>query len=152
MAATGASATPTWRRSESSNATGPSFTRLLDECWARYGLPVALTEVHAGCTREDQLRWFAGAWHAASEARTRDIDVRAVTMWSLLGAFDWNSLVVRDDNVYEVGAFDLRSTPPRPTALATLARDLATGTPPNPLAMQAGWWERGRGVVTPRRS
>jgi len=130
---------------------GPSFERLLDECWARYGRPIALTEVHAACTREDQLRWFAGGWQAALDARTRGIDVRAVTMWSLFGAFDWNSLVVRDDHVYEVGAFDVRSTPPRSTALATLARDLATGMPPCPLAMQAGWWERER-HSTPRRS
>ena len=43
-------------------------------------------------------------------------------MWSLLGAFDWNSLLTRDDNVYEVGAFDVRSAPPRRTALATLAK------------------------------
>jgi dTDP-4-dehydrorhamnose reductase len=81
------------------------------------------------------------------DARTRGIDVRAVTMWSLFGAFDWNSLVVRDDNVYEVGAFDVRSTPPRATALATLGRDLATGSSPIPLALQPGWWERERHIT-----
>ena len=49
-----------------------------------------------------------------------------MTIWALLGAFDWNSLVTRDEGHYEPGAFDLRSSEPRPTALATLIRELAT--------------------------
>jgi dTDP-4-dehydrorhamnose reductase len=124
---------------------GSTFDRILDEAWERYGLPVALTEVHAACTREDQLRWLAAGWHAASLAKARGVDVRAVTMWSLLGAFDWNSLVVRDDHIYEVGAFDLRSTPPRSTALTALAKALANGTTLDPLSRQPGWWQRIRG-------
>ena len=115
-----------------SDYEGPAYGRILEEAWTRYELPIALTEVHAGCTREDQLRWFVSAWRAASTARSRGVDVRAVTMWSLLGAFDWNSLVARDDNVYEVGAFDVRSAPPRRTALGTLARALATGATTGP--------------------
>ena len=66
-----------------------------------------------------------------------------MTLWSLLGTFDWNSLVTRDDDVYEVGAFDVRSAPPRRTALATLASGLAGGTTIDPLARQPGWWRRG---------
>ncbi len=133
-----------------SDYDGPAYGRILDEAWTRYALPIALTEVHAGCTREDQLRWFVSAWQAASAARNRGVDVRAVTMWSLLGSFDWNSLVTRDDNVYEVGTFDVRSAPPRRTALGTLAQALATGTPPNPLASQPGWWQRVRRATESR--
>ena len=33
-------------------------------------------------------------------------------MWSLLGTFDWNSLVTRDDDVYEVGARRQKCTSP----------------------------------------
>jgi dTDP-4-dehydrorhamnose reductase len=120
---------------------GPAHYDIVEEAWLRYGIPVALTEVHAGCTREDQLRWFEQAWHAALRARSRGIDVHAVTMWALLGSFDWNSLVVRNDNVYEVGTFDVRSSPPRQTALGTLAKALATGAPPDPLSTQPGWWQ-----------
>ena len=127
-----------------SDYEGPAYGRILEEAWTRYGLPIALTEVHAGCTREDQLRWFVSAWQAASAARRRGVDVRAVTMWSLFGSFDWNSLVARDDNVYEVGTFDVRSTPPRRTALGTLAQALARGTPLDLLASQPGWWQRAR--------
>ena len=130
----------------------PGHHRILDEAWQRYGVSVALTEVHAGCTREDQLRWFDSAWRAAALARSRGVDVRAVTMWSLLGTFDWNSLVTRDDGVYEVGAFDVRSTPPRRTALATLAQGLAAGTTIDPLARQPGWWRRGPRALAKGRS
>jgi dTDP-4-dehydrorhamnose reductase len=70
-------------------------------------------------------------------------------MWSLLGAFDWNSLVVQDSGAYEVGAFDVRSVPPRRTALATLASTLATGSISDALAAQPGWWERGRCPTPP---
>jgi dTDP-4-dehydrorhamnose reductase len=134
-----------------SDCEGPAYGRILEEAWTRYGLPLALTEVHAGCTREDQLRWFVSAWQAATAARRQGVDVRAVTMWALLGSFDWNSLVTRDDNLYEVGTFDVRSAPPRRTALGTLARALATGTPPNPLASEPGWWQRA-GRTTASRS
>jgi dTDP-4-dehydrorhamnose reductase len=122
----------------------PSHRRVLEEAWSRYGLPVALTEVHAGCTREDQLRWFAAAWRGASAARNEGVDVRAVTMWSLLGSFDWNSLATREDNVYEVGTFDVRSSPPRETALGALAQALVTRGTGDPLARQPGWWQRAR--------
>ena len=122
----------------------PSHRRVLEDAWTRYRLPVALTEVHAGCTREDQLRWFAAAWRDAALAQSRGVDVRAVTMWALLGSFDWNSLATREDNVYEVGTFDVRSTPPRQTALGRLARALGTGATGDPLARQAGWWLRAR--------
>ena len=43
--------------------------RILMEAWERYRLPVAITEVHAGCTREEQMRWLMEAWTAAGRAR-----------------------------------------------------------------------------------
>jgi dTDP-4-dehydrorhamnose reductase len=41
----------------------------LRETHARYGLPVAVTEVHNGCTREEQLRWLIDVWRAGQAAR-----------------------------------------------------------------------------------
>jgi dTDP-4-dehydrorhamnose reductase len=52
---------------------------LLLEAWERYRLPLAVTEVHLGCTREEQLRWFAEVWNAACNLRARGVDLRAVT-------------------------------------------------------------------------
>ena len=41
----------------------------LRDTWQRYKLPVAFTEVHVGCTREEQLRWLRDAW-ARTDARS----------------------------------------------------------------------------------
>ncbi|MBC8072320.1 MAG: family 1 glycosylhydrolase, partial [Deltaproteobacteria bacterium] len=90
---------------------------LIEQTWARYHTPVALTEVHLGCTREEQLRWLGEAWHAAEAARDTGVDVRGVTLWSAFGSVDWHCLVTRDEGRYEPGAFDVRAPTPRPTAI-----------------------------------
>ena len=75
----------------------------------RYGVPVAITEAHLGCTREEQMRWLAEAWQGAHDAAAQGADVRAVTAWALLGSWDWDSLLTRGDaDHYETGAFDVR--------------------------------------------
>ncbi len=116
---------------------------ILREAWGRYALPMAITEAHLASTREEQLRWFYEAWAAAGAVRAEGGDVRAVTAWSLLGAYDWNSVLTRVEGYYEPGAFDLRSARPRPTAVATLLRALATGQPDtHPVLSAPGWWRR----------
>jgi len=114
------------------------------ETWQRYGLPVAVTEAHLGGTREEQLRWLYEIWLGVKRMRAAGADVRAVTVWSLFGAFDWNVLVTRDDGFYEPGAFDVRAPEPRPTAIARLVRELATEGKPvdEPFIAQPGWWRR----------
>jgi dTDP-4-dehydrorhamnose reductase len=116
---------------------------LLKEAWQRYKRPLAVTEAHLGCTREEQLRWLKEVWDAARSLRLEGGDVRAVTAWSLLGAYDWNSLLTRSDNHYEPGVFDLRAPGPRPTALARMLRDLARGEEhKHPVLDAPGWWRR----------
>ena len=120
------------------------FGARLREVHARYGgRPMAITEAHLGCTREEQMRWLLEAWNAARQARSEGIDVRAVTAWSAFGASDWASLVTRNEGRYEPGLWDSRSSPPRATALAGLAADLARGAEPtHPLLSVPGWWKR----------
>lgn len=121
---------------------------LLTEAWERYHLPLAVTEVHNGCTREEQLRWLLEVWDAAGHLKSQGVDLRAVTIWALLGTFDWNSLVTRDEGHYEPGAFDLRSPEPRPTALASLARELAAGgRGSHPVLDMPGWWHRSKRLL-----
>lgn len=116
---------------------------LLAEAWARYRRPLALTEVHCGGAREDQLRWLAQAWRDARRLRAAGVEVRAVTAWALLGSHDWNTLVTRQSGHYEPGLYDLRGAGPRPTALARLARQLAAGQEPaHPVLGDPGWWGR----------
>lgn len=115
----------------------------LREAWERYGLPMAVTEVHQGCSRDEQLRWLMQAWNAAHRLRKQGVDIRAVTVWSLFGAVDWNSLLMRKNGFYEPGVFDVRSDPPRPTALASATASLAmTGSFDHPVLDRVGWWKR----------
>ena len=116
---------------------------VLLEASERYGLPVAITEAHLGCTREEQMRWLVDAWQGAHEAATRGADVRAVTAWALLGSWDWDSLLTRTEpKYYEPGAFDARAGR-RQTALGSLITDLGAGrTPAHPALAAPGWWRR----------
>jgi dTDP-4-dehydrorhamnose reductase len=128
-------------RARAEGCAGPRV--LLKEAWERYRLPLAVTEAHLGCTREEQLRWFVEVWDAARRLREEGGDVRAVTAWALLGSFDWDSLLTREGVHYEPGVFDLRAPAPRPTALARLLRELARGEEPSHPALDApGWWQR----------
>lgn len=124
---------------------------LLREVWERYSLPVAVTEAHIDANREDQLRWLLEIWEAAVNERKAGADIRAVTVWALLGSYDWNCLVTECNGYYEPGPFDVRGEQPRPTALAALMRELATGRPhASPVLQGQGWWRRpGRFLVRP---
>lgn len=124
-------------------APGPGD--FLQEAWQRYHLPVAVTEAHNGCTREEQLRWLDDVWQGARGARAAGADVRAVTAWSLLGAFDWDQMVTQDRGHYEPGVFDLRPPDgqPRPTAIAHMVRALASeGEHAHPVLAEPGWWRQ----------
>jgi dTDP-4-dehydrorhamnose reductase len=116
---------------------------ILREVWERYYLPLAITEVHLGCTREEQLRWLSEVWNAAVESREDSVDVRAVTAWAAFGAYDWNSLLTANRGCYEPGIFDLRSPAPRATALATFVKTVAAGKEfDHPTLDARGWWHR----------
>lgn len=128
-------------RVRSEGVAGPKS--IIKEVWERYHLPLAITEAHLGCTREEQLRWFKEIWSSASELREGGIDVKAVTAWSAFGAFNWRSLLTCEDGSYESGLFDLRSPSPRPTALAKMIQPLAIGLDyDHPVLDSVGWWRR----------
>jgi dTDP-4-dehydrorhamnose reductase len=99
--------------------------------------------VHIDAHREDQLRWLVEVWRAAEGVRRDGAEIVAVTVWALLGSFDWNGLVCEARGYYEPGPFDVRAPTPRPTALATLVRSLAAGqVPDHPALHSEGWWRR----------
>lgn len=121
----------------------PGIGPLLEETWERYGLPIAVTEAHIDACREDQLRWLLEIWDAAKAARENGVDIRAVTVWALLGSYDWNCLITECRGYYEPGPFDIRSPLPRPTALASLMRELSVGgVLDHPVLQGHGWWRR----------
>jgi dTDP-4-dehydrorhamnose reductase len=125
--------------------------QLLKDAWKRYGLPIAITEAHLNCTREEQLRWFKEIWDTCCSLLRKGVEIKAVTAWSLIGAFDWNSLLVRDAGDYESGVFDITNRELRPTAMVKLIRSLGeTGKYEHPVLSNDGWWYRHNPVLGPK--
>ena len=112
---------------------------MLCEAWHRYRIPVAITECQLGGGYDgDNIRWLAEIWQGAQQARAGGAKVAAVTIWSLLGAFDWDSLVTLNRGHYEPGVFDVRTGHLEPTPLAAAVRQLSRGEPLNSIG--EGWW------------
>lgn len=114
---------------------------MLKESWHRYRLPLAITECHLNCTREQQLRWFKETWDHCCRLKKEDVDIKAVTAWSLLGAYDWNSLLTERNKHYESGVFSIQENGLRPTAMGKMIRHLSTsGHYQHPALEGKGWW------------
>jgi dTDP-4-dehydrorhamnose reductase len=119
------------------------FAPRLREAWERYGIPIAITEVHHGCHRDEQLRWFAEVWKTANTLRDEGMDLRAVTVWSMFGNVDWRFLLTQKKGFYDTGAFDARGGTPRPTVIAKAAAAYARGEDfDHPVLDSPGWWRR----------
>ncbi|MCL6258414.1 sugar nucleotide-binding protein [Aquiflexum sp. TKW24L] len=126
------------------------FKALVKETWKRYKLPIAITEVHLNCTREEQMRWFKEIWDEANQLSQEGINLKAVTAWSLLGAYDWNSLLTESNFHYETGVFDIRNNKLRPTAAVKLIKSLSENNDyQHPLLDQKGWWHNSEHLKVP---
>jgi dTDP-4-dehydrorhamnose reductase len=130
---------------ETARAVSPTIASLLREVWERYpGIPFAITEVHVDGEPETQLQWLWEVWRAATRLHEDGAPILGITVWSLLGTFDWNTLCTTPatgDLYYEPGVFDVRSGVPRPTPLSTMVRSLATtGTFDHPALERDGYW------------
>ena len=128
--------------------SGPAA--LLTEVWDRYRRPIIVTEAHIGSTSEEQMRWFHEIWEVARSLRRAGVDIQAVTAWSLLGAYDWDSLLTRCDDHYEPGVFEVSIAGLQPTPLAEMLRDLsAQGLHDHPALLSPGWWRRPARLLYP---
>ena len=123
--------------------TLPGARTILLDAWRRYGLPVAITEAHLGGSQEEQVRWLAEIWAGALAAQQMGADVRAVTVWALLGLWNWCNLCTEDVGLYEPGVFDSPGGELRPTPLVELIEQM-TGSKrrPQPTPVEQGWWQR----------
>jgi len=121
---------------------------LLKEAWQRYHQPIAITEVHLHCHREEQLRWFKHVWEVCNDLVKEGVNIKAVTSWAILGSYGWNKLLTQDNGDYEPGAFDLRGGFLRPTALAKFIKEIAQNNSSNHhLSVEKGWWHRDSRVL-----
>jgi len=132
----------------SEGISGPE--NIYREAWSRFGIPLAITEAHLGCTPDEQMRWLNEIWAAANRLRGEGADIRAVTAWALLGAFDWDSLVTHGNNRYEPGAFDISNGVPTRTLLGEMISGLAKeGSFSHPALAAPGWWRRPSRLLHP---
>ena len=122
--------------------------KLLKQAWERYKLPLAVTEVHLYCTREEQMRWLHLLWQAANQLKQENVDIVAITPWALLGSFGWNRLLTQPDGEYETGVFDLGNGYLRPTALEKMIKTYSSDKSfIHPVINNNGWWQRKCRVV-----
>ncbi len=127
--------------------------KLLEEAWDRYRIPMAVTEVHLCGTASEQIIWLRDCWRGTQELRSRGVDVRAVTVWSLFGSYDWNTLCTCKNGHYEPGAFDVSSGRPVPTQLASYVKQLAGGIEaPDSEPSPPGWWQSESRLIYPFRA
>ena len=115
---------------------------VLSDAWDRYHIPVALTECHNGCTREEQMRWVRDAWKSAEQLNAAGKQIVAVTIWTLMGARGWSNLLTSDITDFEGGVFDPRSGTIRSTGIAGTIAALTHDTDLPPATDGAGWWNR----------
>ncbi|MVN22442.1 family 1 glycosylhydrolase [Mucilaginibacter arboris] len=128
--------------------TGPLV--LLREAWERLGLPIAITECHLHCTREEQMRWFNEMWENLNHLKEEGVDIRALTAWAIFGTYGWNMLVTKPWGDYESGVFNLNSGKPRPTAMSRMIQVLAKHQVYyHPVLETAGWWKQEKRIIYP---
>lgn len=121
---------------------------LLKEAWERYQRPMAITEVHLHCHREEQLRWFRHVWKTCNRLVGEGVNIKAVTSWAMLGSYGWNKLLTQDNGDYEPGAFDLRGGYLRPTALANyISKTARENDYQHHLSEEKGWWQRESRII-----
>ncbi len=125
---------------------------LLKEAWDRYGIPVAITEVHLGGESDDQLRWLSEVWDGVQRAASSGVNVKAITIWALFGSWNWCNLCTRDAGIYEPGAFDLSGGNARATPLRSFIEDIAQGRDlRHPALATDAWWKRDDRVLYKER-
>ncbi|CAN5384707.1 hypothetical protein BH11BAC5_BH11BAC5_23410 [soil metagenome] len=126
---------------------------LLREVWERYQIPIAITEVHLHCSREEQLRWLKEVYDTARALKYAGIDIIAVTVWALLGSYGWDKLLTSFPGTYETGVFDTSGDKIRPTALKELLNSLTNNTSDlDHIAALPGWWKNNERYFYPATS
>lgn len=123
---------------------------LLREAWVRYQLPIAITEVHLHCTREEQLRWLKEVYDTAVSLKNEGINIAAITVWALLGSYGWDRLLTSLPGTYETGVFDTSGGKIRPTALKEMIHCLINNSPGlHHIVALPGWWKRNERYFAP---
>ena len=119
------------------------FETALRSAWARYGLPLALTEVQLTGEPLDQVCWWREAWAAALEAQAHGVDVVAVTAWAVFGSWDWDSLLRSAGRTWVPGCLSPALSAAEEADARLLIEAIAgSGRDIRPADDPIGWWRR----------
>jgi dTDP-4-dehydrorhamnose reductase len=119
---------------------GPKI--LIEECWDRYELPIAITEVHIHGSPEDQIRWFNYIWESCLDLKGNGIDIKAVTAWAIFGSYGWSKLLTEYPGEYERGVFDITNGHPVSTTYSDFLKKLTRNSKArHPALREQGWWQ-----------
>lgn len=114
---------------------------LLAECWERYKIPMAITEIHIHGSPEEQIAWFSYVWDACLQLIKNGVDIRAATAWAMFGSFGWSKLLTENPGEYERGVFDVHSGRPVNTSYTEFLKRLAKNPGASHLQSVRGWWQ-----------
>jgi dTDP-4-dehydrorhamnose reductase len=120
----------------------PSGLQMLArECWDRYSIPIAFSEIHLNGTNDDQIRWFNEAWETAIKMISDGIPVEGICAWALTGSHGWDKLLTQVPGTFERGVFDIRNRQLIDTPYSRFIKDLfEKGESQHPSLAQRGWW------------
>ena len=114
---------------------------LLKECWNRYSMPIALTEIHLCGANDDQIRWFHEAWKVALKLLAEGIPITGVCAWALTGSYGWDKLLTQIPGKFEQGVFNIHNGQLVDSSYSLFIKDLvAKGESTHPSLNQKGWW------------
>ena len=114
---------------------------LIRECWERYNIPIAITEVHIHGSPEEQIAWFNYIRKACLNLIDKGVDIRAITAWALFGSYGWSKLLTEHKGEYERGVFDVCSGELTSTAYTDYLKGIIRNCAPHSVQV-TGWWEK----------
>ena len=114
---------------------------LISECWERYSIPIAITEVHIHGTPREQIAWFSHIRKACLQLTEQGVNIRAITAWALFGSYGWSKLLKEYKGEYERGVFDVCSGELTGTAYTDFLKAIIKNPASGRKVEETGWWE-----------
>ena len=117
---------------------GPSV--LFRECWDRYQIPMAVTEVHVHGNPSEQISWFNNIWRECLQLTREGVDIRAVTAWAMFGTYGWSKLLTESPGEYERGVYEVRDGNLVATPYMEFLKELTRNPEASAQHDTDGWW------------
>jgi dTDP-4-dehydrorhamnose reductase len=119
---------------------GPKI--LIRECWERYSIPIAITEVHIHGSPVEQIAWFNYIRNTCLQLIENGTNICAITAWALFGSYGWSKLLTERVGEYERGVFDASSGELHATSYTNFLKELIRNPAIVAQIKKQGWWEK----------